>query len=524
MLLGDLLRAAGIKAAVPPGAEIVGLTADSRAVKPGDLFVALPGSRFDGRHFAADAVRDGAAAVLAGRNAPPDLPGDVPLLLADDPRRAFALMAATLHPGQPSTIAAVTGTNGKSSVVGFLRQIWSFAGHRAASLGTLGLVLSQGNTEDSTSDDSDSDTPDLTTPDPVSLHHCLDQLAARGIDSLAVEASSHGLDQRRLDGVRLAAAGFTYLGRDHLDYHTDTEAYRAAKLRLFKELLPSGAAIVANAGEKTFASLRGIAERRGLSLVSYGVAGGDVGSDFAVKTPDVFCRQRTADGEGWELVLEFGSGSGSIGHSCTTGFPAFGVFQIENLLCALALAIACGVDAADAGRAVAHLQGAPGRMQIVARRPTVVVDYAHTPDALAAALKAARLHTTRRLAVVFGCGGDRDPGKRPQMGAVAGSLADRIIVTDDNPRGEDPAMIRAAIRTGIGADSRSDPGSGIEILEEGDRARAIAAGLEGLGPEDFLLVAGKGHETVQIVGGEKFPFCDATMAAALHSEQCRENR
>lgn len=454
--------------------EIAGLTADSRQVRPGFLFAALPGSKVDGRGFIADAVAKGAVAVLAPTGT--DI-ADAAAIVDDEPRRAFALMAARFFGRQPATMAAVTGTNGKTSVAVFTRQIWTRLGLAAASLGTLGVTWPKGNIDGG-----------LTTPDPVSLHRTLAELAADGVTHAAFEASSHGLDQFRLDGVTIRAAGFTNLTRDHLDYHPDMEHYAGAKLRLFGELLPAGGAAVINADSDLAPRLVALCRARGHQVLTYGAAG------EALRLVE-----RTPEADGQVLSVEV------LGRRHAVRLPLAGAFQAANALCALGLAIGCGADADAAAAALEHLTGVPGRLQKVAmyRGAPVLVDYAHTPDALETVLKAVRPHAARRLVVVFGCGGDRDPGKRPQMGRIAAELADSAIVTDDNPRSENPAAIRAAILAAC-------PGA----REIGDRARAIMTAVSELDDGDLLVVAGKGHERGQTVAGVVHPFDDA--------EECRK--
>lgn len=457
---------------------VTGLTADSRAVRPGDLFAALPGTRADGRTFIADAVARGAAAVLASEGTvwPPGVPPR-PLITDADPRRRLALMAAAFHAAQPATIAAVTGTNGKTSTADFLRQIWAALHHgRAASLGTLG-VNAPGMSPGS----------GLTTPDPVALHATLAELARAGIAHAAMEASSHGIDQRRLDGVRLAAAAFTTFTRDHLDYHHTMAAYLAAKLRLFEELLPEGAPAVAHTAlpDEALAALRAVAERRRLTLLTVGPGGNAI---------DVLHAEPRADGTGIALR--------HTGRTHTLALPLVG-FQADNALTAAALAIATGAQAEQVLALLPQLVGVRGRVERVAVLPNgaaVYVDYAHTPDAIATVLRALRPHATGSITIVLGAGGDRDPGKRAPMGAAAAS-ADRVIVTDDNPRSEDPTAIRAAVRAGCPA-----------AVEIGDRRAAIAAAITGLGPGDLAVIAGKGHEQGQIVGDRVIPFDDAAVA------------
>ena len=482
-LPSDLLRA---HPGLPP---LKGLTADSRAVGPGFLFAALPGAKADGRAFIADAVARGAAAVLApdGTDWPEGTPAR-PLLTATDPRRMLALFAADFHAAQPTTVVAVTGTNGKTSTVDFLRQIWRHDGLRAASLGTLGLVA-----------EGMAPGPSLTTPDPVALHAMLAALSQAGVTHAAMEASSHGIEQRRLDGVRLAAAGFSNLTRDHLDYHGTMEAYRAAKLRLFDTLLPAGAAAVVNADMEaaSLGALRGIAAARGLRLITVGEAAADL---------RLVAQRPRPDGQEIEVA--------AFGARATLHLALPGRFQADNALMAAALAIAGGMAPARALALLPALAGVRGRMELAGRLPngaTAYVDYAHTPDALERLLAALRPHVApgARLHVLFGAGGDRDPGKRPLMGAAAAQLADRVWVTDDNPRSEDPAMIRAAVMAGC-------PGA----IDAGDRAGAIARALAALGPGDVLVVAGKGHESGQTIGGVTHPFDDIAMVrGAIHPDR-----
>ncbi len=451
-----MLAAARMTGTGVPPIAITGVTADSRAVRPGDLFAALPGAANDGRRFIADAVARGAAAILAplGTEWPAGVPPR-PLLTDAEPRRALARLAAAQAGGQPETVVAVTGTNGKTSTAEFLRQL---APAPAASLGTLG-VTAPGHAPGA----------GLTTPDPVSLARTLADLAREGVGFAAMEASSHGLDQFRLDGVRLAAAGFTNLTRDHLDYHGDMAAYRTAKLRLFAELLPAGAPAIASIAldPETRAALAAIAGARGLQLATVGEGGSAI--DLLRAVPH-------AGGQHLELAV--------AGVRRTVALALPGRFQADNALLAAALAQAVGLPGAL--DRLAALTGVRGRMELAATLPNgaaVYVDYAHTPDALERLLAALRPHTAGRLHVVFGAGGDRDRGKRPLMGDAARRLADLAVVTDDNPRSEDPASIRAAIRAACP-----------DATEIGDRAAAIAAAMNRLAAGDVLVVAGKGHE------------------------------
>ena len=466
---------------LPAGLSIAGVTADSRKVAPGYLFAALPGSARDGRRYIAEAVERGAAAVLAptGTEWPPGVPPR-PLLTDPEPRRRLAQLAAVSAGPAPATVIAVTGTNGKTSTVEFLRQLAS-NDTPGASLGTLGVIAPAAPKLEAKGG--------LTTPDPVVLANTLAALARAGIRMAALEASSHGLDQFRLDGVRLAAAGFTNLTRDHLDYHHTMAAYRVAKLRLFDTLLPEGALAVANADMEveTLAALRDIAARRRLDLRTVGEAGTTLRLLRAVPLPD---------GQALTLLAE------GRRHDCVLALP--GRYQADNALMAATLAEA--TFAPGALDRLPLLAGVRGRMELAARLPNgaaAYVDYAHTPDALTRLLASLRPHG-RRLIVVFGAGGDRDPGKRAPMGAAAAQGADLIIVTDDNPRTENPAAIRAEVLAGC-------PGA----TEIADRRAAIAAGLAALRSGDVLAVAGKGHEQGQIIGTDVLPFDDAGVIRGL---------
>jgi len=456
--------------------EIRGLAADSRKVEPGFLFAALPGSKADGRGFIAEATAKGAVAVLAPAGTP--LPPGVALVADENPRRRLALMAARFFARQPRIVAAVTGTSGKTSTAEFTRQIWQQLGRRAASLGTLGLVAPGG-----------SEYLSLTTLDPIDLHRRLAGLADSGIDHLAMEASSHGLDQFRLDGVKVAAAAFTNLSRDHLDYHGTMAAYLASKQRLFAEVMASGSMAVLNRDAPEFAQLAAASTGHGHRLITFGRQSGDL--RLVEQQPEA---------EGQRLVIE------AFGRRESLFFPVAGAFQADNLLAALGLAIACG-EAVDRVLAVVpRLAGVHGRIERVAQHPNgapIYVDYSHKPGALEAVLTALRPHARGRLVVVFGCGGDRDRGKRPLMGEVATRLADRIIVTDDNPRSEDPAAIRREVMAGAP-----------DALEIGDRRAAIRRAVAELGPQDLLVIAGKGHETGQTIAGWTHPFDDSAEARA----------
>ncbi len=468
--------------------DVSGLCADSRKVRPGDLFAALPGTQADGSTFIAEAVKRGALAVLTGQNTMPSQGSpDVPILTTHNPRRVFSLMAARFNPHQPDHIAAVTGTNGKTSVAAFTWQIWERLGCKAASLGTLGLHATIA------TDGLDTGVG-LTTPDPVALHETLSALSLRGVDHLVMEASSHGLNQCRLDGVRISAAAFTNLSRDHLDYHGDMESYLYAKNRLFEDILEEGGVAVINADTPEFPDLARIVAGCGSRVMGFGRKGAHIRLESQTPGPNGQVLSIVIDDNAYQVLL-----------------PLVGDFQASNALCALGLVLACGGSEEAAVMALAHLEGAPGRMQHVADHANgapVYVDYAHTPDALENALRALHPHVRGRLYVVFGCGGDRDAGKRPLMGEVAGRLAGTVVVTDDNPRGENPAAIRRQILAGILTKS------GDTIREIGDRAEAISAAIATLEPEDLLVIAGKGHETYQIIGDERRNFDDAAVAKA----------
>ena len=478
MRLGELCEGSGGTVGIGSGIEIKGLTADSRAVEPGFLFAALPGSRAHGREFIPEALQRGAVAVLADPVTTLPHPEAAILITDSNPRRRLSLMAAVFYGAQPRIIAAVTGTSGKTSTAAFTRQVWTALGLKAASLGTLGLSAPA--REEHLS---------LTTLDPVALHHRLFDLAEAGIEHLAIEASSHGLDQYRLDGMRIAAAAFTNISHEHLDYHGSMATYFAAKKRLFAELLPMGAPAVLNADAPEYPELEHLVRARGCPVLSYGRSG------TALRLE----RQQAVEG-GQELTLHIEGTRHEI------FFPVPGGFQAMNALAALGLVIATGGDPAGAAQALTALTGVRGRIEHVAIHPSgarIYVDYAHKPDALETVLKALRPHAPGQLVVVFGCGGDRDRAKRPLMGAIAARLADQVIVTDDNPRTEDPAAIRREILAGAP-----------EAVEIGDRGEAIHAAIAGLGPGDLLIIAGKGHETGQIVGAKVLPFDDAEVARA----------
>ncbi|MDR6756643.1 UDP-N-acetylmuramoyl-L-alanyl-D-glutamate--2,6-diaminopimelate ligase [Mycoplana sp. BE70] len=450
--------------------EVGGISADSRTVKKGDLFVAVNGSKNDGTAYVADAIARGAAAVVVGREA--HVEASVPVIAVDEPRRFLALASARFFARQPETMVAVTGTAGKTSVASFTRQIWAHAGHAAAMIGTTG-VTAPGR----------EDYGSLTTPDPVSLHKLLAELADAGVTHAAMEASSHGLDQARLDGVQLSAAAFTNLGRDHMDYHPTVEHYMAAKMRLFDTLLPRGAPAVIFADDEWSGAAIKAAEDAGMDVRTVGRKGGYL----TLKRVEHFRHKQMAEVHVGDDIYE-------------VHIPLAGDFQIANALVAAGLAMSTGVSAKDAMAALGHLVGASGRLELVGHAKNgalAYVDYAHKPDALENVLSSVRPFTSGRVIVVFGCGGDRDKGKRAIMGEIATRLADVVIVTDDNPRSEVPEVIRSEIMAATKG-----------ATEIGDRAAAIRAAVAMLSAGDTLIVAGKGHEEGQTIGSVTLPFSD----------------
>jgi UDP-N-acetylmuramoyl-L-alanyl-D-glutamate--2,6-diaminopimelate ligase len=450
--------------------DVTGVTSDSRKAKAGFVFVAIAGNKADGASFSVKAAQAGAVAIVA-EHRPESLPDTVAFVAVQNARRALSFAAAKFFARQPATIAAVTGTSGKTSVAAFTREIWATLGLQAASIGTVGVVSPKGEEYGS-----------LTTPDPVELHRTLDRLAGEGVTHLALEASSHGLDQHRLDGVRIAAGAYTNLSRDHLDYHPSIEAYLAAKLRLFSDLIVPGGTAVINVDDCYSGQVVAAAQKRGLKIMTVGESGDDI---------------KLVSGaiDGFAQVVEIAHG----GRIYKVKLPLVGGFQVQNAAVAAGLAIATGAEPARVFAALEKLTGAKGRLELAGTRngAPIFIDYAHKPDALAKALDALRPYASGKLIVVFGCGGDRDTGKRPIMGRIAHDNADRVIVTDDNPRSEDPAMIRAAILA-------EAPGA----TEIGDRASAIRTGIKELRSGDVLLIAGKGHEIGQIVGSKVLPFSD----------------
>ncbi len=472
----------GLTAARGRNPVITGVALDSREVKDGFLFAGIPGSRVHGGEFIQYALRMGAAAILTDAEgaqiAAADLAAsDAALIVAEDPRQTLSYTCALWFGAQPQTIVAVTGTNGKTSVASFTRQIWAHLGYEAINIGTTGVEGAW--------------TSPLhhTTPDPITLHRALAEAARAGVTHAAMEASSHGLDQRRLDGVALEAAGFSNFSQDHLDYHKTFEAYFAAKAGLFDRVLsPDGVAVI-NIDDAKGADMAHIAADRGQDLIT---VGRNAGADLRLHA-------QRFESTGQEARLSW------EGRPFMVRLDLIGGFQAENVALAAGLVIACGADAAQVMQCLPELTNVRGRMELAATRANgaaVFVDYAHTPDAVATALQALRPHVMGRLVAIVGAGGDRDTAKRPLMGQAAAAHADHVIVTDDNPRSEDPAAIRAAVMEGA-------PGA----TEVGDRAEAILRGVDALGPGDALLICGKGHETGQVVGDDVLPFDDCEQAS-----------
>ncbi len=467
--------------AFSPDPVIAGLTADSRAVEHGFLFAALPGVQADGAKFIPQAEARGAAAVLARQGVSTKLP----IVIDAEPRKRLAHMAARFFPRQPETIAGITGTNGKTSTARFAAQIWSRLGRASGSLGTLGAHGANYDRK-----------LIHTTPDPVTLHETLQEMTDAGVECLAMEVSSHGLAQHRADGVKFKIAAFTNITQDHLDYHDGFDDYFAAKVRLFDELLDDDGVVVVNADGEGAADVAALAQKRGLRVLTTGAAGDDVKILSAEPQLNGLALTFAADGER---------------HSVTA--PLIGGFQAENAALAVGIVMASGVGAAAAISMLEKTTGAPGRMQRVPSLGDagVFVDYAHTPDAVATALKAIRPHAKGRVIAIIGAGGDRDKAKRPLMGAAARENADIVIVTDDNPRSEDPAAIRKQVMEGCP-----------NAKEYGDRGDAIAAGAAMLKDGDVLLILGKGHETGQVVGDKTLPFDDAEVASRAIANRMRE--
>lgn len=479
---GKTLAELGLTAQSGGNVEISGLSVDSREVKPGHLFAALPGSRIHGGTFIQYALRMGADAILTDREgaqiAAMELAASkASLIIAEDPRQTLAYTAALWFGVQPDVMVAITGTNGKTSVANFTRQIWELLDIAAVNLGTTGVEGAY--------------TAPLnhTTPEPITLHRLLGEIAGAGITHAAMEASSHGLAQRRLDGVRLRAAAFTNFTQDHLDYHATFEEYFDAKAGLFERVLPEEGVAVINVDDPRGIDMCAVASHRGIDMFRVGRS----------EQADIRITNQRFDATGQDLLFR------CFGQSHQVRLDLIGGFQADNVLAAAALVIACGEEPARVFETLHELRGVPGRMQLAATRENgaaVFVDYAHTPDAVATALAALRPHVMGRIVAIVGAGGDRDTTKRPLMGAAATANADVVIVTDDNPRSEDPATIRAAVL-----------GGAPEASEFGDRAEAILRGVDALGPGDALLICGKGHETGQVIGDDILPFNDVEQAS-----------
>jgi UDP-N-acetylmuramoyl-L-alanyl-D-glutamate--2,6-diaminopimelate ligase len=479
---GKFLSDLGLTAALGGNVRVTGLTVDSRRVQPGHLFAALPGTHAHGADFIPAAVAQGAGAILTDRSGEAAArlalrDTSAALIVAEDPRQALAFAAALWFEHQPETVVAVTGTNGKTSVASFTRQIWAALGHEAANIGTTGV------------EGAFTAPSSHTTPEPITLHRLLSEMTLAGVTHAAMEASSHGLAQRRLDGVRIAAAGFTNFTQDHLDYHATFEEYFHAKAGLFDRVLPEDGVAAINIDDPRGLEMADIAQDRGADVIA-------VGADSHA---DLRILGQRFDATGQDLRFSW------LGKVHMVRLGLIGGFQASNVMMATALVIGAGADPEAVFGVLHKLTTVRGRMQLAATRDNgaaVFVDYAHTPDAVETALKALRPHVMGRLVVVMGAGGDRDRGKRPLMGAAATAYADQVFVTDDNPRSEDPASIRAAIMAAA-------PGA----CEIGDRAEAILRGVDALGPGDALLIAGKGHETGQIVGDDIYPFDDVEQAS-----------
>ncbi len=478
------LSALGLTATRGGDVEVTGLTLDSREVTPGFLFAALPGTRVHGGEFIQYALRQKAGAILTDRQgaeiaAAAELSAsEASVVIVEDPRAALAHAAALWFGAQPETMIAVTGTNGKTSVASFTRQIWSALGKAAVNIGTTGVEGAYS-------------APGIhTTPDPLTLHRLLASMAADAVTHGAMEASSHGLDQRRMEAVHLAAAAFTNFTQDHLDYHGTMEAYFDAKARLFTELLPEESTAVINLDDPKGADLAAICERREIEVITLG----QYADDARLKITG-----RRMDETGQDVLFRW------QGESYRARLDLIGAFQAMNVLTAAGLVIAAGEEPEAVFSVLGKIEGVRGRMELASRRGNgapIYVDYSHTPDSIETALKALRPHVLGRLIIVFGAGGDRDRGKRPLMGKAAQENADILIVTDDNPRSEDPAAIRKEVLAGC-----------TEATEVGDRAEAILRGVDMLQPGDALLIAGKGHETGQTVGDVVYPFDDVEQAS-----------
>ncbi|WP_206378234.1 UDP-N-acetylmuramoyl-L-alanyl-D-glutamate--2,6-diaminopimelate ligase [Sneathiella limimaris] len=476
MRLSELLNRAEFDPA--KDAEVTGITADSRQVKPGYLFAALSGTKVDGWKYVDRAINQGAIAVLAGLEHDNE---NLPVVrhLVEDPRRELAFLIDKFVGLKPDVAAAVTGTNGKTSVAFFVREIWEKVGIPAASIGTLGLMTASG-------------TEDLkyTTPDPEVLHRVLKELKQAEVNHVVMEASSHGLDQRRVDGAGVSIGAFTNFTRDHMDYHANAQDYLNAKLGLVSRVVCDGGTVVLNADSDVYSEFSEAAKSRNLKEISYGYAG-----------QELKLVEAKSHSQGQLLHVKI------LGQEVSLDLPLAGEFQAMNVLCALGVVLASGVSLTEAVKVLPDLSNVPGRMELVAKLKSgagVYVDFAHTPDALETVLRAIRAHVDGRLIVIFGCGGDRDRGKRPQMGKIAADLADVSILADDNPRSENPDTIRSEILVACP-----------EALNIGDRRAAIRQAMEMASEGDVVVIAGKGHETGQTIGDQVIPFNDRIVAQEL---------
>jgi UDP-N-acetylmuramoyl-L-alanyl-D-glutamate--2,6-diaminopimelate ligase len=458
-----------------PDLEIALLAIDSRRVGKATLFAAFPGSKVDGSSFVTDAIAQGAVAIIAPQTAVVE---GAYHIVSDNPRALMAEVAARFYGTRPAQLFAITGTNGKTSSVDMIRQILTRLQVKAASIGTLGIMC--GDTRQDFG---------LTTPDVLTFHSTLAQLAVRGVTALAFEASSHALDQHRISGIQVQVGGFSNLTRDHIDYHGSMEAYFAAKTRII-DLIAPGGVLVINMDDAHAAQIGQLALQRQLKVISIGYAGADL---------KIANRQTLLQAQHLKLVID--------GKTYDVILPLVGAFQADNAVMAAAMVIAAGYSAPSVVEALSHLQPVLGRLELAATTQigaAVYVDYAHTPDGLRAALEALRPHTQKQLHVLIGCGGDRDRGKRPLMAAVAGALADQVIITDDNPRSEDAATIRAEVHSGFP-----------KARVIGDRRAAIAYAVSHAASGDIILIAGKGHEEGQIVGSNILPFNDSKVVRSL---------
>lgn len=475
MLLTDFLSAIGIEAeGTPAAAEVKDITCDSRRVSSGSVFFAISGAKEDGAKYVDDAIKKGAVAVISGESK-----GESRAFIVKNVRLALSKAAKTFYPEQPEDVAAVTGTDGKTSTVNFVRQLVGLMNMKCVSIGTLGVVGDGGKVL------SGYEGMDGTTPDPVSLHKALQDLKKKGCLYAAIEASSHGLHQYRLDSVMLKAAGFTVFSQDHLDYHNTMDEYFHAKMRLFAEVLPEGKTAVINADDAKSSEIEAVSKGRKHNVISYGLNGREI---------KVISAKATSEGTALQLEV--------AGKKVETMLNLAGDFQVGNSLCAAGLAAGLGFPLEELLEKLSELKPVRGRLEQVASG--IYVDYAHTPNALMKVISALKNHSPKRIGVVFGCGGDRDKAKRPLMGKAASELADFVVVTDDNPRTENAAEIRKQVMAGCSG-----------AVEIGDRHKAIEEAVNMMRSGDILLIAGKGHEDYQIIGTTKFPFDDAAIVREI---------